>query len=101
MEELAVLSIKPADDGIAKFGEIDVPRRLWERTWTALDHLFEASLLARQLGRGTWDFAVGIGTLRQRGLDDNDLRWLITQGWAESGRETHEGASSRQFSHQN
>ena len=75
--------------------------RMLERCWNALQHLFEASALAHHLGRGIWDFAVEIGALRKCGLDDNDLRWLVSGGWVECGRETHDAEIARRFTHPN
>src|SRR5688500_17655465 len=94
-------TVEPANDDPPALAESGFDQRILDRVDAALEHLYEAALLARQLGRGVWDFAVAIGTLRQRDLDDNDLRWLMTRGWIESARETHEGATIRQFSHQN
>jgi hypothetical protein len=42
----------------------------------ALDH-------ADNLSRPVWEFAVGRDCLRELGLTDNDLRWLICKGYVE------------------
>jgi hypothetical protein len=46
----------------------------------ALDH-------ADNLSRPAWEFAVGRDCLRELGLTDNDLRWLICKGYVEHGIE--------------
>ena len=93
-------ALESANDGHAP-AESGIDQWILDRVAAPLEHLHEAALLARQLRRGIWDFAVSIGTLRLRGLEDNDLRWLMSRGWVESARETHEGTTTRQFSHQN
>jgi hypothetical protein len=50
-------------------------------TLPALPLLLRACEYARQLGRPLWDFAVEIDCLRAIGLTNNDLRWLLWQGY--------------------
>lgn len=42
---------------------------------------------ARRAGRTVWDFAVEIEDLKSNGLTNNDLRWMVCQGWIEQARE--------------
>lgn len=46
----------------------------------AMSQLLDAAFYAHDLGRSTWEFAVAIECLRNVGLNDNDLRWLISKG---------------------
>jgi hypothetical protein len=65
----------------------------------ALGLLLEAYDYARQLEKDVWDFAVEIGPLREAGLTNNHLRWLLCLGYAEHGIEqTRLGTVRRQFS---
>jgi hypothetical protein len=50
--------------------------------------LREAFDTALHLQRDVWDFAVEIRELRDAGLSDTDLRWLICSGYVEHGIET-------------
>ena len=50
--------------------------------------LYQASVYARDSGADLWDFAVEIDNLYKAGLSIGDLGRLITNGMAESGRET-------------
>ena len=55
---------------------------------SALAHLAEAARFARELCRDPWDFAVEVGTLRELGLTNNDLRCLVCMGLVEHKQET-------------
>jgi hypothetical protein len=62
--------------------------------------LYDASCYAHQLNRSIWDFAEEIASLRQGGLTNGDLRWLVCNGLVEHGREiTKLGEERRAFQH--
>ncbi len=68
------------------------------RGLSALAYLVEAADFARELGRDPWDFAVEIQTLREMGLTNNDLRWLVCKNLLEHRQETTTvGDTSRVF----
>ncbi len=50
--------------------------------------LWQAQLLALDLERHAWDFAVEIDCLRASGLTNSDLRWLVGRGLVEHAHET-------------
>src|SRR5262249_45109347 len=50
---------------------------------SVLNHLLEAYDAARQLRRGTWQFACQLRTLILQGITDTALRWLVNKGYAE------------------
>ena len=57
------------------------------RAGKAMDTLVKAHQFACELARGVWDFAVEIGELRELGLTNSDLRWLICAGLVTRGEE--------------
>ncbi len=65
----------------------DVALFLGNRGTVVLRYLAEAASFARELGRDPWDFAVEIQTLRELGLTNNELRWLVCKGWVEHQQE--------------
>jgi hypothetical protein len=48
-----------------------------------LNLLLDGYLCARDLDRGRWEFAVEIAFLHAAGVINNDLRWLVSKGYAE------------------
>src|SRR5688500_13477009 len=54
----------------------------------ALLNLLDAHETAVDLGRPTWDLACQLASLRQSGVTDTVLRWLVTQELAEHRLET-------------
>lgn len=65
-----------------------------------LEVLFEAANYACDIGSDVWDFAVEIGRLRELGLNDNDLRWLIAKRYVDHALEiTVPGDARRLFKH--
>jgi hypothetical protein len=65
---------------------------------TALGLLLQAHTTAARLGRDKWDFALEIQALKEAGLNHNDLRSLICQGFIEHCVErTRCGAKQRTF----
>lgn len=54
----------------------------------ALVLLLDACERARSLQLDPWEFALSHGSLRDAGLSDTDLRWLLRQGLAEQRVET-------------
>lgn len=50
--------------------------------------LLDAYECAVDVGASVWDFALEVKQLRERGLNDNDLRWLTSKGYAEHALET-------------
>jgi hypothetical protein len=60
--------------------------------------LLEARVRAEQVGHDPWDFAEEIHSLREAGGLGSDLRWLITQGYAECKTDvTTAGDERRRF----
>ncbi len=60
-----------------------------------LDILTEAFHCAQELQRDVWDFAVEIRWLRDAGLRDSSLRWLLCKGYAEHAVETTQAHAPR------
>jgi hypothetical protein len=69
-----------------------------QRMRRAISVLTDAMYYTSDLGCGVWDFAVSIGELRDAGLSDNDLRWLMRKGFVEQAIEiTEAGDNVRSF----
>jgi hypothetical protein len=86
----------PSSDKLTRLG--DTPLRLCERRHAAFRFLAEAWDLAEESGRNCWDFAVEVQTLRELGLNDNELRWMVYQDLAEHAQEvTAVGDTCRVF----
>lgn len=56
--------------------------RVVQRGAAALNRLLEAYEFAAELQRSVWDFALEVEYLRQLGLTNNELRWLVCTGLA-------------------
>jgi hypothetical protein len=69
---------------------IDVESTPSQQGFIALQLLYDALEYAHQLGRSCWEFAEEIESLRQHGLANGDLRWLVCKGFVEHGREITE-----------
>ncbi len=68
------------------------------RNPNGVGHLLDAQRYAEELGRAIWDFAIEIDTLREAGLSNSDLRWLVCKRLVHHGREvTLEGETGRSF----
>lgn len=81
-------------------GDIDIRSPPFQRGRNALHLLYDACCYAHQLNRTAWDFAEEISSLRQGGLTNADLRWLVCNGLVEHGREiTKLGEEHREFQH--
>ena len=79
----------------------DVVSRLSQRGRVAIQLLYDTYEYAQQLGRSIWDFAEEVASLRQHGLTNGDLRWLVCNGLVEHGREiTEDGERGRRFQHE-
>ena len=77
---------------------IDVESPVSQQGLIALRLLHDALDYAQQLGRSRWEFAEEIDGLRQHGLANGDLRWLVCNGFVEHGREITElGEEGRKF----
>jgi len=64
----------------------------------ALVRLAEAYDYARDMQCDLWDFAVEIDALVAVGLLPDDLRWLVTSGYVQHGREvTRHSDAARRF----
>ncbi len=74
-------------NGRATTAPVDTAARISSRGRAALAMLQESYECALDLQRDKWDFAVEIETLRKAGLSDNDLRWLVCNGYIEHARE--------------
>ena len=55
---------------------------------TALTLLLEAHFYANDVGVDDWEFAVEVQRLRDAGVTNSDLRWLICKRYANHGIET-------------
>lgn len=53
-----------------------------------LTMLLQAYTYAQDARADLWDFALEIDVLYQTGITISDLRWLVTKGYAQHGRET-------------
>ncbi|MBI2824771.1 MAG: hypothetical protein HYX69_08800 [Planctomycetia bacterium] len=58
------------------------------RVDSALRLLLESHDYADDLGQGTWDFAVELASLRQLGITNSDVRWLVGKGLVQHARES-------------
>jgi len=58
----------------------------------ALDLLLQAREYAEELDRDAWDFAVELKCLREAGLTNNDVRWLMYQGFLVLGTDVPGGS---------
>ncbi len=91
-------SHSPSHSPCCTAGGIDIGAPAFQRGRNALSLLYDACCYARQLDRSLWDFAEEIASLRQGGLTNGDLRWLICNGLVEHGREiTKLGEEHREF----
>ena len=71
---------------------------LFQRGRNALRLLYEAHCFAEQHDGSAWDFAEEITSLRQLGMMNSDLRWLVCIGHVEHGHEiTKIGEEHRKF----
>lgn len=60
--------------------------------------LAQAHEYAAELQRDVWDFAVELSSLREAGLTNSDLRWLVCKEYVEPGHEVTPGESAgREF----
>ena len=60
--------------------------------------LLQAMILASQVARDPWDFAVEIATLQAVGMSNSDLRWMICKGFVQHAyEETESQAPNRKF----
>jgi len=82
----------PAENGNSVF------QRVFRRGRVALEMLCEAALYAQDVDRRPWDFSLEIGVLRDSGLGDSDLRWLLCKGFLEHALEVKStGSHARRF----
>jgi hypothetical protein len=65
------------------------------RIWSGLSLLRDAWERARALKEDPWAFAVDIRQLREAGLTNTDLRWLICKGYAEHAIEDGSAGAGR------
>jgi hypothetical protein len=65
------------------------------RLQPALQLLLEAHDYAVDLGSGAWEFAVEIEPLREAGLTNSDIRWLLLKGCLAHALEVTEPGSER------
>src|SRR5262245_53234119 len=63
----------------------------------AFARLLQGFDLAQQVQRSVWELAVPIGELRVLGLTDDQLRWLLHQGYVEHAVETTQPGDPRTF----
>jgi hypothetical protein len=72
---------------------IDVSAPPFQRGRAGLRLMLDAYSYSQRLDRSPWDFAEEIASLRQGGLTNGDLRWLLCVGLVKHGHEiseTHE-----------
>lgn len=85
-------------DGPKPIAPIDLESPPSQKGFVALQLLYDALKYAHQLDRSVWEFAEEIDSLRQHGLANGDLRWLVCNGYVEHGREvTACGEVGRKF----
>jgi hypothetical protein len=66
---------------------------------TAIVRLAEAHDYARDVQCDSWEFAVGIAQIKAIGLSDDDLHWLVANGYVKHKREiTKRSDIARKFS---
>jgi hypothetical protein len=76
----------------------DVPGSMGEEILTALQLLTNAWRYARDVKADVWEFAVEIGNLHQKGVNNALLRWLEAQRVVDHREEiTNLGENHRQF----
>ena len=69
-----------------------------ERVGTSLLSLLEAHQYAKDLGIDDWNFGIELSSLRENGLTDTDVRWLVQAGLVDFAYEVSlPGESQRQF----
>lgn len=79
-----------------------VAPRLSRKVIEVLVLLREAAEYAAQLERSRWDFAVEYSVLRRSGLNRNDCRWIVCQGWVTHAIEiTSTNSCGREFQPEN
>jgi hypothetical protein len=74
---------------------IEVERSIQQRGGAALSALVEAHAYAASLAQDDWQFALGFDSLRQGGLSQNDLRWLLYRRYVQHGIETTQPGEER------
>jgi hypothetical protein len=68
----------------------------------ALRAMLRAWHFAHDLGESPWEFAVEIRALRDFGMTDSDLRWLVAKGLAEFAEDSRKpGRGPRRFRRRN
>jgi hypothetical protein len=65
----------------------------------ALSLLLQAQEYASELQSNAWDFAVDLGSLRESGLTNNDLRWLVYHDYLAHAIEVNGSGKTRAFCH--
>jgi len=63
----------------------------------AVRWLEKARHYALETARNPWDFAITIAELRRTGVSENDLRWLVCQGYIEHAKEIPSTSGERAF----
>ncbi len=70
-----------------------------QRLLTAFQLLLQGQEYTQELGCDPWDFAVEISCLRELGLTNNDLRWLLYKNYAVQGLEVIDDKHDRRVFH--
>jgi hypothetical protein len=72
--------------------------RVPSRVYAALKLLLESHAYAEDLGGSPWDFAVEMPSLRELGITNSDVRWLVAKQLLDHAREiTMPGEERRSF----
>ena len=79
-------------------GDFLSDREIYDKFQTAVASLLAAYRYAEDTNCSPWDFAVEVSRLRDLGLSNSELRWLVQKGFVEHAREiTVPGEDGRQF----
>jgi hypothetical protein len=63
----------------------------------AMEMLWQAHRYAMHVGMNPWDFAIEINEFYRADVCNSELRWILSQGYADHASETSSGAEKRQF----
>jgi hypothetical protein len=74
---------------------VQVEQSIQQRGAAALRSLLEAQTYAASLSQDVWQFALGIHSLGEGGLSQNDMRWLLYRNFVLHGIETTQPGEER------
>ncbi len=89
---------QPSSASAPKPARVDLAHNLFVHMRAALSQLLRAHHFARDLKCKPWNLAIEATELRNCGLSNTDLRWLVAKGYVEHLREVSQpGESAREF----